>query len=177
MRRKLGTDTKFPAQFAGNWLSVPGFAPREMLPVRRAPKTVNHPTGGRIMLATDSKVATVSFYINGAWETPRGRTMGTVTNPATGAVLAEVPYANASDVDTAVRAAHAAFLKWREVPVVDRVQVLYRYKALLDKYANELAAILTSENGKTMPTASSAPPPAPPARSTRSSAPPRARPY
>ena len=93
--------------------------------------------------------ATVSFYINGAWETPRGRTMGTVTNPATGAVLAEVPYANACDVDTAVRTAHAAFLKWREVPVVDRVQVLYRYKALLDKHANELAAILTSENGKT----------------------------
>ena len=86
--------------------------------------------------------ATVSFYINGAWETPRGRTMGTVTNPATGAVLAEVPYANACDVDTAVRTAHAAFLKWREVPVVDRVQVLYRYKALLDKHANELAAIL-----------------------------------
>jgi hypothetical protein len=38
MRRKPGTDTEFPAQFAGNWLSVPGFAPRDMLPVRRAPK-------------------------------------------------------------------------------------------------------------------------------------------
>ena len=101
------------------------------------------------MIATDSKVATVSFYINGAWEKPQGRTMGTVTNPATGAVLAEVPYANAADVDAAVRTAHAAFLKWREVPVVDRVQVLYRYKALLDKYSNDLAAILTSENGKT----------------------------
>ena len=34
MRRKPGTDTKFPAQSAGNWLSVPGFAPRDMLPVR-----------------------------------------------------------------------------------------------------------------------------------------------
>src|SRR5271169_1749488 len=101
------------------------------------------------MIATDSKVGIVSFYINGAWETPRGRTMGTVTNPATGAVIAEVPYASAADVDTAVRTAHAAFLKWREVPVVDRVQVLYRYKALLDKYSNDLAAILTSENGKT----------------------------
>jgi malonate-semialdehyde dehydrogenase (acetylating) / methylmalonate-semialdehyde dehydrogenase len=101
------------------------------------------------MTATDSKVGIVSFYINGAWETPRGRTMGTVTNPATGAVIAEVPCANAADVDTAVRSAHAAFLKWREVPVVDRVQVLYRYKALLDKYSNDLAAILTSENGKT----------------------------
>src|ERR1035438_699407 len=92
MRRKPGTDTKFPAQFAGNWLSVPGFVRGVLLPVRLAPKTANHSTGGRIMIATDSKVATVSFYINGAWGTPRGRTMGTVTNPATGAVLAEVPY-------------------------------------------------------------------------------------
>src|ERR1035441_8000621 len=41
MRRKPGTDTKFPAQFAGNWLSVPGFAPRDMLPVRRAPKRLS----------------------------------------------------------------------------------------------------------------------------------------
>src|SRR6185295_17438782 len=83
------------------------------------------------------------------WEKPERRTMGTVMNPATGAVLAEVPFATESDVDRAVRAAHEAFLKWRDVPVVDRVQVLYRYKTLLDKHADELAAILTSENGKT----------------------------
>ena len=101
------------------------------------------------MIATETKVGTVSFYINGAWEKPEGRTIGTVMNPATGAVLAEVPFATVSDVDRAVRAAHQAFLKWRDVPVVDRVQVLYRYKALLDKNANEIAAILTRENGKT----------------------------
>ena len=101
------------------------------------------------MLATDPTLATVSFYIDGAWQQPEGRSFGTVTNPATGATLAKVPYATAADVDAAVRSAHAAYLKWREVPVVDRVQVLYRYKTLLDKYANDLAAILTSENGKT----------------------------
>jgi malonate-semialdehyde dehydrogenase (acetylating)/methylmalonate-semialdehyde dehydrogenase len=101
------------------------------------------------MIATDPAVATVGFYINGQWEQPAGRAQGTVTNPATGAVLAGVPYANDADVDRAVRAAHAAFLKWREVPVVDRVQVLYRYKALLDKHAADVAAILTRENGKT----------------------------
>ena len=49
-----------------------------------------------------------------------------------------------------VKAAHAAFLKWRDVPVIDRVQVLYRYKTLLEKHADELARILTSENGKTL---------------------------
>src|SRR5204862_6619180 len=51
--------------------------------------------------------------------------------------------------DRAARAAHEAYLKWRDVPVVDRVQVLYRFKALLEEHAAEVAAILTRENGKT----------------------------
>jgi malonate-semialdehyde dehydrogenase (acetylating)/methylmalonate-semialdehyde dehydrogenase len=75
--------------------------------------------------------------------------MHPVMNPATGQVLAEAPFATEADVDRAVRNAHEAFLKWRDVPVVDRVQPLYRFKALLDKHANEVAAILTRENGKT----------------------------
>jgi malonate-semialdehyde dehydrogenase (acetylating)/methylmalonate-semialdehyde dehydrogenase len=91
----------------------------------------------------------VSFYINGAWEKPEGRTMAPVTNPATGETIAEVPFATEGDIDRAVRAAHDAFLKWRDVPVVDRVQVLYRYKALLDKYSDDVAGTLTRENGKT----------------------------
>ncbi|MGD0670078.1 MAG: CoA-acylating methylmalonate-semialdehyde dehydrogenase [Bryobacteraceae bacterium] len=79
----------------------------------------------------------------------QNRTLHSVTNPATGAVLAEIPYATAEDVDRAVRAAHEAFLTWRDVPVVDRVQPLYRFKTLLEKQAAEVAALLTSENGKT----------------------------
>src|ERR1039458_609288 len=101
------------------------------------------------MTATDPTISLVSFYIDGNWERPAGRSGGTVTNPATGALLAEVAYADESDIDRAVRAAHQAFLKWREVPVVDRVQVLYRYKALLDKHTADFANVLTRENGKT----------------------------
>ncbi len=101
------------------------------------------------MTATESAVGTVGFYVNGKWETPEGRAMHPVMNPATGQVLAEAPFATEADVDRAVRNAHEAFLKWRDVPVVDRVQPLYRFKALLDKHANEVAAILTRENGKT----------------------------
>jgi malonate-semialdehyde dehydrogenase (acetylating) / methylmalonate-semialdehyde dehydrogenase len=101
------------------------------------------------MIATVSAVGTVGFYVNGKWETPQGRKTQPVMNPATGEVLAEVPFATEADIDRAVRNAHEAFLKWREVPVVDRVQPLYRFKALLDRHANEVAAILTSENGKT----------------------------
>ena len=76
--------------------------------------------------------------------------MHPVTCPANGATLAEVPYAEGADIDRAARAAHEAYLKWRDVPVVERVQVLYRYKALLEKHTEELAATLTRENGKTL---------------------------
>jgi malonate-semialdehyde dehydrogenase (acetylating)/methylmalonate-semialdehyde dehydrogenase len=100
-------------------------------------------------MIADAAVSLVSFYINGAWERPPGRSSGIIANPATGTVVAEVPYAETDDVDRAVRAAHEAFRQWRDVPVVDRVQVLYRYKGLLDKHAGDLAAILTTENGKT----------------------------
>jgi malonate-semialdehyde dehydrogenase (acetylating)/methylmalonate-semialdehyde dehydrogenase len=72
-----------------------------------------------------------------------------VTNPATGATIAEAPYAGEADIDRAVRAAHKAFPIWREVAVVERVQPLYRYKTLLEKHHAELAGILTRENGKT----------------------------
>lgn len=95
-------------------------------------------------------VKSVSFYINGEWVKPAGRATAPVTNPATGEVLAEVPLAIAGDVDHCVETAHAAYLQWRDVPVVDRVQVLYRYKALLESHAGDLANVLTSENGKTL---------------------------
>ena len=101
-------------------------------------------------MVTGSGVKTVSYYVNGYWEKPQGREMRPVMNPATGEVLAEVPMAIDDDVDRAVTTAHEAFLKWRDVPVVDRVQVLYRYKALLEAHATDLALVLTSENGKTL---------------------------
>ena len=101
------------------------------------------------MIATESAVKTVSFYVNGKWEDVGGRPLLPITNPATGATIAQVAYASAQDVERTVQSAHAAYLKWRDVPVVDRMQPLYRYKALLEKFANDLAATLTSENGKT----------------------------
>ncbi len=101
------------------------------------------------MTATETAVRKLSFLNNGQWE-PGSSTLHPVTNPATGEVVAEVPYATTAEVDSIVRSAHEAFLKWRNVPVVDRVQVFYRYKTLLDKNHEELAGILTTENGKTI---------------------------
>jgi malonate-semialdehyde dehydrogenase (acetylating) / methylmalonate-semialdehyde dehydrogenase len=102
------------------------------------------------MIASQPSVETVSFFINGQWESAGNRKLAPITNPATGAEIAQVAYATADDVDRVVKAAHAAFLKWRDVPVVERMQPLYRYKMLLEKHHGELAATLTTENGKTI---------------------------
>lgn len=101
------------------------------------------------MATTEATISRVSLLVDGRWESP-DRDLHPVTNPATGEVIAEVSYAAAADVDRAVLAAHEAFLRWREVPVVDRVQPLYRFKDLLEKHATELARILSTENGKTL---------------------------
>jgi malonate-semialdehyde dehydrogenase (acetylating)/methylmalonate-semialdehyde dehydrogenase len=102
------------------------------------------------MIASKSAIQELSFFVNGNWEKGRAEALHPVRNPASGEVIAEVPYAGEAEVDQAVRCAHEAFLKWRDVPVVDRVQVLYRYKALLERHQEEVARILTRENGKTL---------------------------
>ncbi len=103
------------------------------------------------MIATEASVQTLKFYVNGKWEDATGTTTThPITNPATSEVIARVPYATAAQVDRVARLAHDAFLKWREVPVIDRVQVFYRYKALLEKHTEDVARVLSTENGKTL---------------------------
>jgi malonate-semialdehyde dehydrogenase (acetylating) / methylmalonate-semialdehyde dehydrogenase len=93
------------------------------------------------------ETAVTSSYIAGEWVSPRGSAR-TIVNPANGETLATLPYATAEDVDRAARHAHRAWVEWREMPVVDRVQPLYAFKRLLEKHTRDVAAILTRENGK-----------------------------
>ncbi|HVH65263.1 MAG TPA: CoA-acylating methylmalonate-semialdehyde dehydrogenase, partial [Candidatus Acidoferrum sp.] len=54
------------------------------------------------------------------------------------------------EINDAVAAAKKAFPGWSETPVPDRAQVMFRFKALFDKHFEELAALVTEENGKTL---------------------------
>jgi malonate-semialdehyde dehydrogenase (acetylating)/methylmalonate-semialdehyde dehydrogenase len=71
-------------------------------------------------------------------------------SPTTGEQIASVPLSSAKDVDEAVRAAQAAFPAWSATPIKERAQVFFRYKTLMEKHANELAALVQQENGKTL---------------------------
>ena len=61
-----------------------------------------------------------------------------------------MPLSSAADVDAAVRAANEALPAWRRTPPGDRIQPLFRLKALLDAHATEIARIITQECGKTL---------------------------
>ncbi len=71
-----------------------------------------------------------------------------VTNPADGSVISRVPLSSGTDVDRAVEAAKKALPGWAGMPIKERVQVFFRYKTLLEKNIEELAALVTEENGK-----------------------------
>ncbi|MBX6395543.1 MAG: CoA-acylating methylmalonate-semialdehyde dehydrogenase [Alicyclobacillaceae bacterium] len=88
--------------------------------------------------------------IGGAWHSPQTDRALPVPNPATGELLAEVPMSSAADVDAAVRAARDAFERWREVPVTERARVMFRWRELLVARLEELARLITMENGKTL---------------------------
>ena len=89
-------------------------------------------------------------YIGGRWSASSSSALLDVENPADNSVLARVPVSTPEEVDQAVRAAQDAFRDWREVPPPDRVQHLFRLKALLDEHAEELAVTITKENGKVL---------------------------
>lgn len=93
---------------------------------------------------------TLSNYAGGAWTAVRGTGSVDVTNPATGEVLAVHPQSNAEDVEEVVASARAAFRTWRRVPVPKRADLLLRYRHLLTAATDDLAAIITAENGKTL---------------------------
>src|SRR3954462_9102525 len=71
-----------------------------------------------------------------------------VHNPSDGSVISRVPLSTQKDVDAAVASAAKEFPAWSAMPIKERVQVFYRYKALLEKNIDELAALVSEENGK-----------------------------
>jgi malonate-semialdehyde dehydrogenase (acetylating)/methylmalonate-semialdehyde dehydrogenase len=71
-----------------------------------------------------------------------------VYNPATGEVSGKVALASTKTVEQAIKAAKEAFPAWRATPPLKRVQVMYRFKQLLEQNKEKICALLTAEHGK-----------------------------
>lgn len=94
-----------------------------------------------------------AHFINGRAVDTAGGTRFERTDPATGERLGEVPLESIREADEAVEAARQVFPGWAATPVGDRVQYLFRFKQVLEEHAEELAAMIVREHGKTLPEA------------------------
>ena len=92
----------------------------------------------------------VEHLINGRKVSGNGGRYQDIFNPATGEVTGQVAMASSTTVEEAITAAQAAFPSWRNTPPAKRAQILFRYKALLDKHAGEIDLLLTLEHGKVL---------------------------
>src|SRR5450432_2393660 len=88
-------------------------------------------------------------YVNGGWRKSSTNEYLDVSNPATSELVARTPLSTKSDVDAAVQCAAEAFPAWRRTPPGERIQYLFKLKYLLDEHIDELARIISLENGKT----------------------------
>lgn len=90
-------------------------------------------------------------YVGGEWIDPENGGYLEVENPTTGEILAEVPLSTPAETDRAVAAAKAAFPGWSAAPVSRRCEFLFQLLNRLRDEAEDLARLITEENGKSLP--------------------------
>ena len=92
-------------------------------------------------------------YVNGAWMDADGGQTINVSNPATGEHIGTVPLMGAAETRRAIEAGNAAWPAWRKKTAKERAAVLRRWHDLILENADDLALIMTTEQGKPLPEA------------------------
>ncbi|MEO5692012.1 MAG: CoA-acylating methylmalonate-semialdehyde dehydrogenase, partial [Usitatibacter sp.] len=95
----------------------------------------------------------VKLLINGKFVDSKASNWRDVINPATQEVLARVPMCDADEVGEAIAAASAAYKTWRNVPIGQRARIMLKLQELIRRDMKKIAAVLTAEQGKTLPDA------------------------
>ena len=104
-------------------------------------------------MSTPASVPTVKLLIGGQFIESTTTQWRDVVNPATQELLARVPFATTQELDAAVDSAKQAFKTWRKTSIGVRARIFLKYQQLIREHMKELAAILTAEQGKTLPDA------------------------
>jgi len=95
-----------------------------------------------------AELSEVKNYINGKFQR-NGQDSMDVISPLDGSVISTLPLSTTQDVDAAVQAAKKAFPSWSALTFKERVQIFFKYRALLEKNMDELTELVHLENGKT----------------------------
>ena len=100
------------------------------------------------MSSKTTSVHILQNWIGGKWVESVSTAKEALFNPATGEPLAYVPHSNYADLCGAVAAAKEAYVSWSRTPVPKRARILFKYQQLLVEHWDELARLITLENGK-----------------------------
>lgn len=98
-------------------------------------------------LTTDNR--DVTNYVGGEWSNIDGTHQQDIVNTATGQTIARVSFSSPAAVDDAVSTAKESFDDWRRLSVEERIQPVFRLKALLEEHQEPMAEVLVKEHGKT----------------------------
>ncbi len=93
-------------------------------------------------------VKDLSHFVGGAHVMGKSGRWGEVFEPATGAIRARAPLASRDEMEQAIAAAQAAFPKWAATPPLRRARILFKFKELIERHADEISALITHEHGK-----------------------------
>lgn len=96
------------------------------------------------------KVERLRYLVDNEWRVSKTTKYMPVMDPSTGKQIAEAPCCTQEEVDSAVAAAARAFPAWRDTPIPTRIQLMFRFKQLLDAHLDELTELLATENGKVL---------------------------
>lgn len=102
------------------------------------------------MSVINKTIQKVQNYIGGQWVESTTTKWDEVYNPATGELIAYVPLSSSEEVDHAVDVAQTAYQSWKKIAVPKRARYFFDYQQLLVKHWDELAALITLENGKSL---------------------------
>ncbi len=92
----------------------------------------------------------ISLFLDGEWVAAAGRDTQPVINPATGKTIGSVALATIDDLDRALDAARRGFARWRRMTAYDRAAILHRAASLLRGRVDNVARLMTLEEGKTL---------------------------
>jgi len=92
----------------------------------------------------------LALHIDGEWIAAGHRDTHGVVNPATGQVIADLPLADAADLDRALDAAAQGYARWKATPAAERARVMAGAAALIRQRAEHIATVATMEQGKTL---------------------------
>lgn len=102
------------------------------------------------MKIQDLKIFKNQAFIEGQWINADTGATFAVINPADSTILAQIPDLGVKETERAITAANKAFKSWKNLPAENRATLLRKWGELIEKHSEELAILLTLEQGKSL---------------------------